>query len=256
MKTKKIIVVAALLACTFGFAQVLQAAEEFKGSWTIMPSEAPGQVRFGLIHHMHDGNSQSESDWPKSAFQGLDRATTAKHDVQFNITRDAGRFDCQGFLNNGEGAGVFHFTLDTRYAPAMSALGFTDIDDEKQFAMAVHDVTLEFARSMKSENLSGFDTDKLIAFRIFNVTHQFIQDLRAEGLPATDSDKLVAFRIHGVTPDMVRAVRKSGLEVSEDQFIAMRIHGVTPEFIADLKSRGMQNLTIDKLVALRIHGID
>jgi len=38
--------------------------------------------------------------------------------------------------------------------------------------------------------------------------------------------------------------------------IAMRIHGVTPEFIQGLKSRGMQNLTIDQLVAMRIHGID
>jgi hypothetical protein len=36
----------------------------------------------------------------------------------------------------------------------------------------------------------------------------------------------------------------------------MRIHGVTPEFIEGLKSRGMQNLTIDQLVSLRIHGID
>jgi hypothetical protein len=36
----------------------------------------------------------------------------------------------------------------------------------------------------------------------------------------------------------------------------MRIHGVTPEFISKLQSRGMKDLTIDKLVSLRIHGID
>jgi hypothetical protein len=31
---------------------------------------------------------------------------------------------------------------------------------------------------------------------------------------------------------------------------------VTPEFVSNLRSRGMQNLTIEQLVNLRIHGID
>ena len=66
--------------------------------------------------------------------------------------------------------------------------------------MAIHDVTQEFARTMKAENLSGLDTDKLIAFRIFNVTPQFIRELRAEGLPAKNADTLIAFRVHEVTP--------------------------------------------------------
>jgi hypothetical protein len=279
--------VLALLLCswTLGFAQVLNAAEDFKGNWTIVPSDDAGKVSFGLIHHRNGGNSQHQSDWAASVFQGLDLTARGKRNVQFTITRDAGRFDCEGFLIDGEGAGIFHFTPDAKFVPAMSALGFTGIDEEKKFAMAVHDVTVEFAKQMKSENLSGFDTDKLIAFRIFGVTREFIRALRVEGLPATDSDKLVAFRIHGVTPAMVREVRKAGLNPSEDQYIAMRIHGVTPdfiekieglgyphpeldqlvamrihgvtpEFITNLKSRGMQNLTIDQLVNLRIHGID
>jgi len=36
----------------------------------------------------------------------------------------------------------------------------------------------------------------------------------------------------------------------------MRIHNVTPEYIAQMRSRGMQHLTIDELVSMRIHGID
>ena len=36
----------------------------------------------------------------------------------------------------------------------------------------------------------------------------------------------------------------------------MRIHGVTPEYIADMKARGIHDLSIDKLVSMRIHGID
>lgn len=256
MKTK-ITAIFALLLCAFtlGFAPALQAAEDFKGNWTISPSKQPGQVHFGLIHHRDGGSSQSQSDWAISEFQGLDLASTAKHDVKFNITRDAGRFDCEGYLKNGEGAGIFQFTADAQYLKAMSSLGFSGIDDEMQFAMAVHDVSLEFAKAIKAEKLSGVTTDMLLAFRIHGVTPQFIREIRAAGLTADDSDKLVAFRIHGVTPEMVRAVRASGLEVSEDELIAFRIHGVTPEFITKVEALGYKQLTPDQLIAMRIHGV-
>jgi hypothetical protein len=93
----------------------------------------------------------------------VDLAARGKRDVQFTITRDAGRFDCEGYMNNGVGAGVFLFTADANYSKAMRDLGFGGIDDYKQFAMATVDVTAEFARQMKAEKLDGLDTDKLIA---------------------------------------------------------------------------------------------
>jgi hypothetical protein len=269
----------------FAGASSTQAAEDFKGNWTVGSSTEPGQVRFGLIYRHDGGHSQSEMDWPLADLQGLDLATSAKHDVKFSITRDAGRIDCEGYLRAGEGAGLFHFTPDGQFPKAMSALGFSGINDDMQFAMAVHDVSLDFAKAIKAEKLNGLSTDKLLAFRIHGVTPQFIREIRAAGLTADDSDKLIAFRIHGVTPQMVSEVRKSGMKVSEDeliafrihgvtpafiasvgklgyeglepdQLVAMRIHGVTPEYISEMKARGLRNLTIDQLVNLRIHGID
>ena len=231
-------------------------AEDFNGTWTIRPSEEAGQVYFGLQQHMHGGTSNNESDWLAGEFLGLDLATRERHDVEFSIARDAGRFECDGFIKEGTGAGVFHFTPNAGYAKEMAALGFNGIDDDKQFAMAVHDVSVEYAKEMKARNLHRLDTDKLLAFRIFRITDHFIREMRAEGLAANDADQLIAFKVHGVTPAMVHATKAAGLTPTEDQLIAMRIHGVTPEFIAGLKSRGMKDLTIDKLVNLRIHGIE
>ncbi|HEU5136826.1 MAG TPA: hypothetical protein VFU13_16890 [Steroidobacteraceae bacterium] len=248
----------ALVLCVWalGFSQPSHAADDFRGNWTIEPSKEAGKVQLALMHRMHGGSSHHTSNWPTSAFQGVDLAARGKRDVQFSITRDAGRFDCEGYLKDGEGAGLFRFVLDAKFAQAMGALGFDGIDDEKQFAMAVHDVSLDFARQVKGEQLSGLETDTLIAFRIHEVTPQFIRELRAEGLTTNKSEAFIAFRIHGVTPAMVRDVRASGLKATDDQLIAMRIHGVSPEFIADMKSRGLKNLTVDQLVSLRIHGID
>jgi hypothetical protein len=231
-----------------------RAADVRSGDWTIRKSDDAGKVEFSLIERHHGGNSSHESDWPASSFQGVDFSKAGRQDVQFTIARDAGKIDCEGFLDNGEGAGIFHFQPDANYPRAMGALGFS-IDDEKQFSMAVMDLSVEFAKQMKNEHLSDLDADKLIAFRIFRVDSAFIEALRAEGLKISDADKLVAFRIHGVSPEMVRGLHQAGYSPNEDMLIAMRIHGATPEWMAELKQRGYDHVGLEKLIAFRIHGV-
>src|SRR5215469_10896223 len=80
-----------------------------RGSWAISKSDQPGKVEFALMLHHHDGTSQHQSDWPMSSFPGVDFSKSGRQDVRFTISRDAGKLDCEGFLDDGEGAGVFHF---------------------------------------------------------------------------------------------------------------------------------------------------
>lgn len=241
-------------SCIVFFVIPNRAAEIQRGDWTISKSDQPGKVDFSLIEHQHGGTSSHESDWPASAFPGVDFSKPGRQDVRFTITRDAGKIDCEGFLDNGEGAGIFHFQPDANYPREMSSLGFP-IDDEKQFSLALQDVSLDFAKQMKNERLTDLDADKLIAFRIFRVDSVFIEALRKEGLNITDSDKLVAFRIHGVTPQMVRSLHQAGYSPDEDTLIAMRIHGATPEWMDALKQRGYDHVDLEQLIAFRIHGV-
>jgi hypothetical protein len=234
---------------------VSHAAEEGKGDWTLHRSDEAGKVDFALIEHRHGGSSHHVSTWSLNVFVGLDASKPGKQEVKFTVTRDAGRFDCEGFLNNGEGAGIFRFVADAKYAGELQALGFRGVDEEKQYEMAVMDVSLSFAREIKSEKLEGLDTDKLIAFRIFGVDAAFIAELRAAELPAMECDKLVAFRIHGVTPEMVRFVKQAGYQPDEDTLIAMRIHGVTPEWMKQLQQEGYAHTDMQHLIAFRIHGV-
>ena len=231
-----------------------RAAEVRNGSWTINKSDEAGKVEFALMEHHRGGQSSHSSDWSESSFPGVDFSKPGRQDVHFTITRDAGKIACEGFLDNGEGAGIFHFQPDPNYPQAMSSLGFS-IDEEKQFSMAVQDVSVDFAKQMKGEHLSDLDAEKLISFRIFHVDAAFIEALRAEGLKITDSDKLVAFRIHGVTPQMVRSLRQAGYSPDEDTLVAMRIHGATPEWMNELKQRGYDHVDLEQLIAFRIHGV-
>ena len=205
MKLREAIGIIALLGCILFGLMLARAAEPQSGSWTLMHSDETGMVRFTLMESRNGGHSSHDSDWPVAAFQGLDISKPGRQDVHFTISRDAGKLDCEGYLNNGEGAGLFHFAPDPKYTQEMQSLGFGGIDADKQFSMAIQDVSVGFAKEMKNERLSELDTDKLIAFRIFNVNAEFIHALRAEGLSASDSDKLVAFRIHGVSADFIEA---------------------------------------------------
>src|SRR5216683_2297319 len=280
---RSIVLILAIAGIVFGVAKT-RGGETQSGDWTIRRSDAQGKVEFSLMdsrggHHFH-----TSSDWPVSDFSGLDFSKPGRQEVHFTIARDAGKFECEGFLKDGEGAGLFHFVADTKYAQEMKSLGFGGIDGDKQWAMAIHDVSLKFARDIKAENLQGLDTDKLIAFkihgvtpefiagirsagvnvsesdkliafRIHGVTPEFISGIRAAGLNVTDSDKLIAFRIHGVTPEMILSLKQAGYQPDADKLIAMRIHGATPEWVAELKKEGYDHVDLDKLIAFRIHGV-
>jgi hypothetical protein len=231
-----------------------RAADVRSGDWTISKSDDPAKVEFSLIEHRHGGNSSDQSDWPISSFPGADFSRSGRQDVHFTIARDAGKIECEGFLKNGEGAGIFRFQPDPNYARQMHQLDFS-VDEEKQYSMAVQDVSLEFARQMKSEHLTDLAADKLIAFRIFRVDSAFIEDLRSASLKISDSDKLVAFRIHGVTAQMIRSLHQAGYSPDEDTLIAMRIHGATPEWMEELRKRGYDHVDLEQLIAFRIHGV-
>jgi hypothetical protein len=254
MRMRRTLAYMLFAGCVLAVTIKNRAAETHNGSWTISKSESPGKVDFMISEHRHDGSSSHSSDWPMSDFPGVDFSKPGHQEVHFIITRDAGKIDCEGYLKDGWGAGEFHFQPDANYPQEMKALGFP-IDEEKQFAMAINDVSLAFAREMKNENLEGLDADKLIAFRIFHVDAAFIHALRSEGLKASDSDKLVAFRIHGVSPQMVHELREEGYTPDEDTLVAMRIHGASAEWIAQLKERGYSHVDLEKLIAFRIHGV-
>ncbi len=254
MRTRRTLAFLVFACCVLVGVVKNRAAEVHSGDWTISKSDEAGKVEFSLIEHHHGGMSSHESDWNASSFPGVDFSKGGRQDVHFVLARDAGKIDCEGFLNNGEGAGIFHFQPDPNYAREMQAIGFS-VDDEKQFGMAVQDVSLEFARQMKGEHLTDLDTDKLVAFRIFRVDSAFIAELRSAGLKISVSDKLVAFRIHGVSPQMIRDLHKAGYSPDEDTLIAMRIHGATPEWMEQLKQRGYDHIDLEKLIAFRIHGV-
>jgi hypothetical protein len=226
------------------------------GQWALNPAESADQVHLMLMRSGRPGNTfTSGSDWNTADLKGLDLATAGKHDVRFTIDRDAGRFEADGFVSGAEGAGLFRFTPSPTYAAAMAAAGFADVEPGQQIGLALHDVSLAFAKEMKAQGLEDLDLRKLQAFRIHRVDLAYIKALRAQDVAATSASGLIALRIHAVTPEFAKAVRTLGYSASDKQLIALRVHDITPDYIAGLKAHGVEKLTLDKVISLKIHGI-
>jgi hypothetical protein len=96
------------------------------------------------------------------------------------------------------------------------------------------------------------NTDNVIALHIFKITPDFVRSMDALGYSHLPAEKLIAFGVHHVNPDEVKEYRALGYQPTADQLIQMRIFKVTPDFIHRMQDRGFSNLTIAKLVQIRI----
>ena len=132
---------AALWLC-LSIASPAHAGDEFRGKWSLAKSRERGKVQFGVVLQKTGGLSKQVSDWPISAFNVLDLDSSGKREVTFVIEREIGRIECRGFIEGGEGAGSFTFTLSSQYLESLRSRGRVDVGEGEQFAQALRDLAL------------------------------------------------------------------------------------------------------------------
>lgn len=245
-----------MLAATTAFA-------DLDGAWTAALDEKhPDRIYTNITYGRHNQNG---STMRLSAFAGLTLAqvnAATMTPVQFTIDREAGRIAFEGTFRKGRGAGQFTFKGNPAYPDAIRKLGVKfdldrrdkDDEDETLFALAIHDVSTAFIRSMQAEGYHE-TLEKYLAMRIFDITPEYIREMRSLGFKQIDADELVATRIHRVTPEYVRQMRAAGWDLSLEELQASRIHQATPEFAAEMKKLGYGGLSHEQLVSFRIHRV-
>jgi hypothetical protein len=248
------------------FATAAYAATD--GAWTASADEKrPDRfyvnITRGQTHNM--GTTMKLSDFTGLTRAQIDAATMTP--VQFEMRREAGNASFEGTFRNGKGAGQFTFTPNPGYLTTVRALGVAIEDsgkrrhhdrewdeDEQLFALAIHDVSTAFIKSMIAEGYR-VSLEEYLTMRIFDITPEYIREMRSLGFKDISHDELVASRIHRVTPAYVREMRAAGWDLSLDELQSTRIHGATPEFAEEMRKLGYGNLDIDDLVGFRIHGV-
>lgn len=165
---------------------------------------------------------------------------------------EAGTFTCTGNVHDHELYGDALFTPDPAFVDRMAKLGFTGYDSQKLEAYTFLDVTSEYARSLQQAHIQGLNIDNLLAMRIFRIDAAYPHDFVAMGYEQPDAGKLIALKVQGVDAEEVRQIRALGFQPTLDELIQIRIFHVTPEFIRNMQNRGFKNLSISKLVQIRI----
>jgi len=242
------------LALFFFLAAFTARAASPHGAWHLTQRE-DGRMQIEMIS---DHNQNSHPVDP-SAFTGLSSGqinASSDTPVDFRMIKDAGTVHFTGMFQHGDGVGRFTFEPNPAYAATLRSLGVAagDLDDERLFTLAIHDVSSNFIKEMQSFGYRE-DLDQYVAFRIHGATASYIRDIRALGYQP-DAGDLVAFRIHGVSAEFIKGMKELGVrDLDSDNLVALRIHGATVDYVRDLRDLGYPNLSADDLVAMRIHGV-
>jgi beta-lactamase regulating signal transducer with metallopeptidase domain len=127
-------------------------------TWTMDATGRNGAItdRVQLRFFSPGGGLQRNSfPFDSTVFRGLTAAlmmSETQTPVQFDLVRDAGTFVCEGYFLGGRGSGTSVFQPNLSFRAQMLAMGFQDINDRWLFAMALHDVNLQFARERRQMN--------------------------------------------------------------------------------------------------------
>jgi hypothetical protein len=258
MKTSTLFLSALLIA---GSATLLRADDQLEtlhGSCSIAPSTQYDRVRFKLERRScadGEGNCNNMNDEMQlSNFTGFTIADLKRDGAHLDavIAAEAGKLTCSGTVRDLTLTGDFTFVPDPGFVSRMHQMGFNGFDSEKLEAYTLFHVETSWIQSLQGAGVTGIDTDKIIAMRIFKVDLPYVQSMDALGFSKLPAEKLIAFRIHGVNPEEVKQYRAMGYQPTADELIQMRIFKVTPDFIQRMQARKLNDLTISKLVQIRI----
>lgn len=228
---------------------------------TIGMSENAGKFRLQIDKGDCEGARHCGSNFSNDSltrFTGITLADLGREGANLTatLTAEAGTFTCAGTVHDGELQGKATFIPDDAFVARMERMGFTGYDAEKLLAYALEGVDSGWVQSMQQTGVKGITTDNLIALRIFKVDPDYIHNITALGYDLPDADQLVGLKVQGVNAEEVGQIRALGYHPTLDELIQIRIFHITPEFIRRMQDRGLKDLTIAKLVQIRIFKLD
>ena len=145
--------------------------------------------------------------------------------------------------------------ITPEYARSMSQLGFGKLSADQLIACKVQGVTPEYIAKLNAGGIKVKTVQDAISYRIFEVTPEFIAGMKDAGFDGLSSQQLLALRVQGVTPEYAKSIKNQFSGATPDDVVKTRIFNINAAFIASAKRHGFTDLTLEKLVQLRVSGV-
>lgn len=252
----QVFVLALSVSAAYGYAP-----ETLHARCSVGPSDHAGQFAVKVWQRdCEDGEhcGMNFSHDPFGRLTGITREDLEHEGAKLTATLAAepGTFACVGSVHEGVLKGESTFTPNQEFVGRMEGMGFTGLTAEKLEAYSFIGVESGWVKSLQGTGVKGLTNDNLIALRIFNVDPEYINSITGLGYAMPEADKLISLRVQKVDPEEVRKIRALGLQPTLDELVQMRIFKVTPEFIRSMQARGFKDLTVGKLVQIKIFKLD
>jgi hypothetical protein len=250
-----------IAANSAGISQAQTSAKTIAGEWTAGTDRSnPGEINFTFQYRYEkDGFTMNSRNLPLSQMQGLPATALsgAKMMVNFNIVREAGTFYCEGFFNEGRGAGLWTLKPNEKFISEMRSRGYDNLAENDLLSAAMNELTLKLVDDLKAAGYENLTFQELRRARTHNISADYIKEVRAMGFDRQPLEKIIRLRNHRITAEFIGGMKSAGFEnLSIEELIRLRNHKVTPAFVNEIKAEGYSGISVETAVRLRNHNVD
>ena len=131
---------------------------------------------------------------------------------------------------------------------------FGATDANQLVAMKVQGIDGDYVRAMREAIGEKLNVSEMVAMKVQGVTPEYVRDMKGLGFQISGDD-IIGMKVQGVTPEYVKSMQAAGFKLDEHSVVKAKVMGVTPEFAEKARKHGFQNMSIDKLIALKNAGV-
>jgi hypothetical protein len=233
----------------------------FTGQWTIAPTREPGLLNLNLMYSNEKrgrGQSITGSNISPAQLRGLtpEQMASGGTNVQFQIVRDAGTFNCEGYFKNGRGSGSFTFAGNPDFVAELRRRSYEAPTEEQLFKLAMSGAGIALLDELQAQGYERPTLDQFVRMGDHGVSIDYVRDLKAEGYSVQSVDLLTRMVDHGVTVNFIRELASLGYkELPVETLVRTVDHGVKPDYIRDLATLGHRDLPLAQLTRMVDHGV-